>query len=56
MARLGNGRILHLISQSLVIVKLKIVEKPLTEISTFAWEKEAGYFMWELKGAEVGII
>jgi hypothetical protein len=40
----------------LVIVKLLNSGRPLTEISTFAREKEAGYLMWELKGAAVGII
>ena len=57
MAKLGNGRVLHLIrSQELVIVTLLNSKRPLTEISTFTCENEAGYLMWELKGAAVGII
>jgi hypothetical protein len=47
---------LFALKSELVIVSWKWRKRPLTEISTSAWEKEAGYLMWKLKGAAVGII
>ena len=54
VARRGNGRFWHF-RKKLVIFSLLICGRTLTEISTSASENEAGYLMWELKGAAVGI-